>query len=858
MTLAAIGREDASGVLDGYRLRARRDSRTSAPSTDELLGDDGSVRPDSAALAATVDLLGVEGMRARSAQATRLLESDGVTYGSDDPETGPGPWRLDPLPVILGAAEWSSLSAGLAQRAQLMDLLLTDLYGPREVLRSGLLPAEVVYGHAGFVRQCDGLRLPSRHQLTLAATDVVRLRDGWCAMGDRTQAPSGAGYAMENRRIISRVMPGLYRDTLLERLRSFFHVVRQALQEVAPATGEAPRVVILTPGPDSETSFDQAFLSSLLGFPLVEGQDLTVRDGRLWMRSLSRPQPVDVVLRRVDSWFCDPLELRPDSRLGVPGLLQVARLGNVSIVNPPGSGVLENPGLVPFLPALTRELLGEDLALPSVPTWWCGDPVSRQHVLANLPRLVMRPIARGLGRANRFGWDLPSAGLEQLRARIEAEPHAWCAQEPLEMSTAPVITPDGLEPRRMVLRGFAVARDDGYQVMAGGLARVGAQPDSLDVSSQTGALAKDVWVIAGREALEDVIPDSESDTGTAVLARAAGLSARGAEDMFWLGRYAERAEDAARLLRVVADLAADHSLRPGSVGAVSLGVFLRALTGVTTTYPGFIGDGAAGRAQSPFGELLRVTADPYASGTLAHAVRHTVEAAYAVREVLSPDIWLVLGSLDRVLMELGQRQDATDLHLQPTLGRVLEGLLAMSGLVAEGMVRDASWYLMDAGRRIERGLQLVSLLRHTLTEIDGRTVGAVDDLVLESVLIAAESVITHRRRYPGRPRLDDVLQLLLLDRDNPRGVLHQLDRLAEDLTQLPKVSTPGPRQALLALQTRLREAGPDELTAGAGLAGLLADLSSGLTDLADVIARTHFARQIPPQPMPATPPVNLR
>jgi uncharacterized circularly permuted ATP-grasp superfamily protein/uncharacterized alpha-E superfamily protein len=847
MTLAAIGRDEGPGILDGYRLLSR-----STRSLDEFLAADGAVRPDSAQLAATVDLLGIEGVRARSAQAARLIENDGVTYGPE-----PGQWRLDPLPVIVGAAEWTSLAAGLSQRARLMDLLLADLYGARSMISSGLVPPEVIFGHSGFLRACDGIRLPSAHQLPLVATDVVRVQDGWCVLGDRTQSPSGAGYAMENRRIVSRVMPGLYRDTFLQRLRSFFNTIREALQEVAPETGSAPSVVILTPGPESETFFDQAFLSALLGFPLVEGQDLTVRDGRLWMRSLGRPQPVDVVLRRVDSWFCDPLELRPDSRLGVPGLIEAARLGNVSIVNPPGSGVLENPGLVPFLPALASALLGEQLSLPTVQTWWCGDPSSRSHVIANLADLVVRPIARGIGRANVFGWELSSAQLGQLTSRIEAEPEAWCGQVPLRMSTAPVIADGGLEPRHLVLRSFAVARQqDGYQVMAGGLGRVGAAPGSLDVSSLAGALAKDVWVIAGRD-VESIVPEHESDNVATVLSRVNGLSARGAEDMFWLGRYAERAEDAARLLRVVADLAADHSRRPGSVGATSLHVFLRALTGVTTTFPGFIGDGASERLERPFEELLRVTSAPYAPGSLAHAVRHTVEAAYAVRELLSPDIWLVLGSLDRVLLELGQRSDESDVHLQPTLSRVLEGLLAMSGLVAESMVRDDGWYLMDAGRRVERALQLVALLHYTLTE---RRSGPVDDLVLESVLIAAESVITYRRRYPGRPRIDEVLQLLLLDRDNPRGVLHQLDRLAEDLTQLPRVSAPGPRQVLQSLQAQLREAAermPGDL-AGPALGSLLEGLAHDLAELAGVIAATHFARHIPPQPMPATPTVNLR
>jgi uncharacterized circularly permuted ATP-grasp superfamily protein/uncharacterized alpha-E superfamily protein len=865
MTLAEPGPDRAPGVVDGYR------AGRPAGAADELFGPDGMIRSGWQDLADTVDVLGAPGLQARGAQVRQLLEDDGVTYGAPaDADRPAGLWRLDPLPLILGNREWAQLSLGLIQRAELLDRLQGDLYGPRDLLRRGLIPPELILGHDGFLRQCDGLRLPGPNQLLMASTDLVRTPEGWCALGDRTQAPSGAGYAMENRRIVSRVMPGLYSGTLLERLRSFFHTLRAALQEVAPSTGEAPRVVILTPGPTSETSFDQAFLSTLLGFPLVEGQDLTVRDGRVWLRSLGRPEPVDVVLRRVDGWFCDPLQLRADSRLGVPGLLQAARLGNVSIVNPPGAGVLENPGLVPYLPALCEALLDEPLWLRPVTTWWCGDPSSRSHVISNLATLVIRPIARGIGRSNRFGWQLSGRELTELAARIEAEPHAWCAQEALEMSTTPVVTESGLEPRRMVLRSFAVAAAGSFQLMPGGLARVAAQPGTLDVSSQTGALAKDVWVI-GRDAAPapgvEIGPVPAPDDVESVPV-ATGLSSRVAEDMFWLGRYAERAEDAARLLRVTADLVSDHSRRAGSVEASSLAVMLRALTAVTTTYPGFIGAGGSDLIAAPRPELIRLTVDPFALGTLAHAVRHTLQSAHAVREQLSNDTWLVIGSLDRELLQLGWSPEP-EVHLQRTLSRVLEGLLAFSGLAMESMVRDAGWYVMDAGRRIERSLQLVALLSATLTE---RRPAAVDDLVMESVLITAESVITHRRRNPGRPRPTDLLALLLFDRDNPRGVRHQLDQLADDLQRLPAPLDPAidPAIRLRGVQAWLRETDLRELVRidepspdpGLGsrprLTALLDRLSLELAGLAESLARAHFARVVPPQPMPGAPTVDAR
>jgi uncharacterized circularly permuted ATP-grasp superfamily protein len=420
------------------------------------------------------------------------VQDDGVTYGGVGSS-----WRLDPLPLMISADDWAGLERGLVQRAELLDLVLSDLYGPRDLLRRGVIPPEVVLGHGGFVHQADGIRVPGPRQLFFTATDLARHRDGrWHVLSDRTQAPSGAGYAMENRRVVAKVFPGLRRTTELSGLRDFFHSVRIALHEVAPATAEAPRIVLLTPGPESETAFDQAYLSTLLGFPLVEAEDLIVQDGQVFLRSLGRLEPVDVLLRRVDADYSDPLELRPDSRLGVPGLLEASRQGQVTVVNSFGTGVLENPGLLPYLPAAARALLGADLLLPSVATWWCGDAAQRAHVLAHLDTMVIKPITRGVRVSARFGTDLSAAETDELRRAVEAQPWAWAAQELLEKSTAPVVTPRGVEPRDVVLRTFGVARGGSYTLMRGGLARVAPSAGSQVVSNLTGALTKDVWVLA--------------------------------------------------------------------------------------------------------------------------------------------------------------------------------------------------------------------------------------------------------------------------------------------------------------------------------------------------------------------------
>jgi uncharacterized circularly permuted ATP-grasp superfamily protein len=477
---------------------------------DEMLTAEGRVREHWAHAGHVIGNLGLDELLYRRSEARRLLDDDGVTYnvyGQDDPSDAPAPsvapWALDPVPVLLASDEWADVEIGVIQRAELFNLVLTDLYGPRQLLRRGLLPAELVLGHSGFLRQCDQIRVPGSQQLFSIAVDLGRDPSGRSTvLADRTQAPSGAGYALENRVVVSRVFPSLYRDSQVHRLAPFFRTLRASLQGVAPPGADDPRIVLLSPGPWSETAFEHAYLASHLGYPLVEGADLTVRDGRVWMRSLRRLERVDVILRRTDAWFCDPLELRPDSKLGVPGLIEAARLGAVSIVNTLGSGVLENPGLLPYLPRLAQHLLGEPLLLPSVPTWWCGEEESRRHVLAHLDRLVIKPIARRAGPTAVFPWELSHERQDELRLRIEARPADWVGQETVELASVPTLTPTGLEARQTVLRAFAVARQDSYAAMPGGLTRVAGAGGAAEgapsarISNQAGAISKDTWVLA--------------------------------------------------------------------------------------------------------------------------------------------------------------------------------------------------------------------------------------------------------------------------------------------------------------------------------------------------------------------------
>ena len=782
-------------------------------------------------------LLGSSGLTEQRRTVARLLEDDGVTYRSYGAQREQ-PWQLDPVPILLDEVQWNELEPALVQRSELLDLILTDLYGPRRLISQGLIPPEVVFGDVGFVRAVDQIRLPGPRQLVLAAADLARAPDGqWRVLADHTQAPSGTGYSMANRRVVSRALPGLYRDTRLRRIGPFFHAMRLALQQLSPTQNEVPRVVLLTSGAHSETAFDQAFLATLLGIPLVEGRDLTVRDGAVWQRSIGRLEPVDVILRRVDAWFCDPLELRPDSQLGVPGLVEAARLGSVSVVNGLGTGVLESPALFPYLPRLAEVLLDQPLRLQSVQTWWCGDELSKQHVLSRLDSMVIKPVARRIIGSSRFGWELSAARRDELARRIAADPRAWVGQEAVLPSTAPGVGAAGLEARPVVLRSFAVADGSSYRVLPGGLSRVSPRAGAIIVSNQEGAAAKDVWVLASPTS---PVEDRFEPDVVAPERVVAAISPRVAEDLFWLGRYAERAENLGRLAGVTDNRWRD--VHPSADSAVDecVEVLCRALFTIAGPWPSLPDDGT----QDPHRRLCMLIGDEKRTGTLAHDARRIRELASATRDQLSNDTWAVLSGLERGLRPFadGARGD-----VPAALSTLREALLAFAGLAAESMVRDSGWHFMDAGRRIERALHVARLLVSCLVAARSP---AVDGLVVESVLIASESIITHRRRYRAESGIDTVLELVVFDRDNPRSLAYQLDRLTADVRRIPVA---GPRaerldERVLRIAARLwaAEAGAlavvDLTGRRTALDELLGTLVEELQAFATAVEAAHFVQ----------------
>src|SRR6202521_3570978 len=466
---------------------------------DEMSAALGVLRPHWNIFINSLSALGNRELARRWQTARQRIRENGVTYNVyGDPLGMDRPWNLDSIPLMIPPSKWSQLEAGLIQRARLLNLILADLYGPQQLLPGGLLPPALVFASPGFWRPCHGVPVAGNTYLHLLAVDLARGPDGeWWVISDRTQAPSGAGYSLENRIVLAETFPDLFREFQVKRLASFFRSFRDTLLRLSPVARDNPRVVLLTPGPYNETYFEHSYLARYLGFTLVQGGDLTVRDSRVFLKTLEGLKRVHVILRRVDDSFCDPIELRSDSFLGVASLVEAVRAGNVAVANALGSGLIETTAFMPFFPGLSRRMLGEDLKLPAVATWWCGQPGAFRYVLDNLDFLVVKPAFPSQGMEPVFGGKLAVSERSRLIARMRASPHEFVGQELLNLSTVPVWSEErGLTPRRVVLRVYLAAERDSWVVIPGGLARVSSSIDTPVVSMQRGGGSKDTWVLS--------------------------------------------------------------------------------------------------------------------------------------------------------------------------------------------------------------------------------------------------------------------------------------------------------------------------------------------------------------------------
>ncbi|MDR0717680.1 MAG: circularly permuted type 2 ATP-grasp protein [Azoarcus sp.] len=821
-----------AGLIHNYHPSASR--------YDEMLAARARPRPCWQAFAERLEDMPEEALLQREKFVRDAIKADGVSYNVySDPQGNRRPWELDMLPLIIGDDEWSRLSAAVAQRGRLLNAILTDLYGPQCLLAEGLLPPALVFGQHGFRWPARGLHPPGGVWLFSYAADIARAPDGrWWVIADRTQGPSGSGYALQNRIIVSNAFPDAFRELHVNRLAGYFRTMQESIARIAPSDGETPLAVLLTPGPYNETYFEHAFLARYLGFPLVEGQDLTVRDNTVFLKTLRGLRRVHAVMRRLDDDYCDPLELRADSALGIPGLLGAARAGRVLVANAIGSGVLESGALFGFLPAICERLLGEPLAMPSVASWWCGEKPALDYVLGHLDELVIKPAFSGMRMNAVFGSLLRGEARHGMIERIRAQPHAYVAQEWVRLAQAPVWRRRRLQPRSVGIRVFSCAAGDGgYAVMPGALGRVAPHAGMEVISMQRGGLSKDTWIRASAPVRNTTM--LKRRLGVDDLVRSGSdIPSRVGENLFWFGRYTERVEIGARLLRAALIRSTSGEDDAGQELAGLLAAARR--TGMPVDEP----EDAARGEDRPERQIIAALADAARPGSVAANLRALAFSAGQVRERLSSDNWHALNALEQLLatpiVSVDQALSAID--------RVMQSCILFAGFALDDMTRDEGWRFLILGRRIERLERLAGLI-----PLPAASAAREREQMLEWLLEAADSIVTYRARYRREPELLPALHLIVFDHANPHSVRFQVDTLREYLALTAReLGHPCPSPMIEPLARHLEDfdlrrfEDSDPEAALDALRVLLAEAASAAQALSDEVHRRYFIHTVRP------------
>ncbi|MEZ5354356.1 MAG: circularly permuted type 2 ATP-grasp protein [Bryobacteraceae bacterium] len=812
---------------------------------DEFLAAPGIPRRHWRKLTATMSRLGAERFGRRWQQALQLIQANGISYNVyGDPQGSGRPWPLDPIPLVIPAEEWNSIESAVAQRAHVLNAVLNDFLGEQQLLKQSGFPPDLVFRNPAFFRPFHRLPAPggsegSGPRLIHYAADLARSPDGrWWVIADRAQAPSGPGYALENRLVSAQMLPEAFQAARVRRLARYFQSYREGLLSLARTGRDQPRVVLLTPGPFNETYFEHAYLAKYLGFPLVEGGDLSVRDNRVYLKTLSGLSRVDVILRRQDDTFCDPLELRGDSLLGVPGLVGAIRAGEVAVANGLGSGMLESPANMAFLPAYCRELTGGGLALPSLATWWCGQDEARRYVLNNLKHLVIKPAFPRIGQSPVFGAALSADERAKLALAIERRPEDYVGQETMALSSAPAWNGHGVEARHVVLRVFAAWSGSNYEVMPGGLTRVAGSGDSLVVNMQRGGGSKDTWILSDHD--EEPIPLMPSTPQKVNTSRGADLPSRVADNLYWLGRYMERVETDARLARALMPALSGECDLGGAI-AVEAAVQLMAAYG---HLPKELGDTHPLEQRRWLEKALAAMLfEGNRPGGLLWTAKQISRLGWQLRERLSTDTSRLLGRLEKEFQRNRKPPSGRLMAEMPELDHAVQTLSAFNGMAMENMTRGYSWRFLDIGRRLERASQTASLLRH------GIAAGPAGPY-LETLLQVADSTMTYRSRYYTAMQTDLVLDLLLNDEANPRSIAFQLETLAGHWKRLPEREAreryPVDARTIWELLTSVRMAPVEQLSedspeAREELNELLTGIEDKLTVLSDTLAVKYLS-----------------
>jgi len=806
---------------------------------DELRDGDGAIRPHWRLFAKTLSQLTPEEFERRQQAARATVQDNGVTYNVYDDRGGRArPWQLDIVPFILSPADWEAVEAAVIQRAVLADLLLRDIYGPQRLVREGMLPAQLVTGHPQFLRPLCGTRPARDVHVHLYSADLARGPDGvWKVMASRADAPGGLGYALENRLVVSQTFPESFGDMRVARLAAFFNAYKENVLELGGSRRD--RAVLMTPGPYNEAYFEHVYLAHYLGLTLVQGDDLVVRDGHVFLKTLTGLERVAAIFRRVDSDFCDPLEFRGDSALGVPGLSEAVRAGGVVLANALGGGVIESPAMDAYLPNVCQALLGEDLKIPDIATIWCGTEWGRKEALARIDQSILRDAfdARPLfsrRSSARLGSDLSAAEREQAIARLKQRGETMVLQEISPLGVAPVFERGEFGARPISLRVFAAWTPKGWMVMPGGLTRVAADDSMRALSMQSGASSKDAWVLSA----SPVDPFTLLGGGGRTLEiKRTGESApsRAMDNLFWLGRYAERTESFVRILRAVTARISDEP-------AAALEVARKLLIPYSHASDTPIEEIADEEALAD--ELQLLIYSPRHSRGLQRLLLRVEQTAWSVRDRLSLDTWRTINALtvsgDLPPLDAAFEAAGARFYLDALVRRAA----ALSGLSAENMTRGPNWLFMDLGRRVERARHLAWLVRQTVAQPDAR-----ETEHMRILLEIADSAMTYRSRYLNVFQLVPFVDLLLLDENNPRSCAFQLATIESHLRELPRITLAQRSDVARTIAHEMRaacaNANPARLAfcehgARPGLIELTDAVTFGASELSDAVADAYF------------------
>lgn len=721
---------------------------------------------------------GIKQLEQKQTEIDWRLEDNGVTYNIyNDPEGNNRRWNLDPIPLVLTSTEWDEISKGLKQRAKLLNLIFKDLYTEQRLIKDGIVPAEIIFAHKSFIPEVFNFENKDYYSMRFYATDISRGPDGkFWVINDRTQSPSGLGYAIENRLTMNSISNDLYPNVEILKMAKFIEGFKTMLKSLS-SNQDNPLIALLTPGPLNETYFEHSYISSFLDLTLVQGEDLLVKNNQLWLKSLNGLRKVDTLLRRVDSQYCDPLELRNDSQLGVAGLVNVIRKHNLSMINPIGVGILENIGLNPFMKNIAKYLLDEELILPQIATWWCGQKNELDFVLKNIKNLIIKKIDRTDNIEVHFANKLNDEDLKNLVEKIQNNPHYYVGQEIIDFSTTPSFAKGKVEPRNTVIRAFSYLHEDKYHVMPGGLIRVSPTKDSLVVSNQKGGTSKDLWILGKSD---DFSGNNIFKNRSFIDSRLENISTKRAENLFWLGRYLTRAITTARMIRFNIKNMLNLNRYDDNTNSRKTNKILNiALTHLTMSYPGFLDE----KSIYPVKEIISLIRDKNRIGTLSFTLDMLSNLNASVKNLLAMEAWRIYEKMQKEWNAYSKKEFLTNKDHINELDKLLIYLMAYKELIDESIFKEQGLILYDIGCKIETSQLLISKLRSLLTQ---KLDKLIEYDVLDSMLNSYESYNSYRAYYKSSLDLENVLDFLIFNTKYPKSLIYIINQLLADLKELPK------------------------------------------------------------------------